>query len=428
MLEAAATKTPILCTSVGIAPDILEPDSLYDAFDQAVEKLEQHATARILDKTLEAQYQRILERHTPEKNVPLFEELYREIEKVPVYSIAKKWVDIPAPVPSLKERVTSRLQRLVGRSCTEKFLRISLWHEFHKPPYGGGNQFMLALQRAMEMQGVETTVNKLSSSVDVHICNSCWFDHKKFQKKAASFPVRMIHRIDGPVTLYRGEGRDEDERIFELNQQFASATVFQSAYSFKQSYGLGFKAVSPVIIHNSVNDAIFNATGRVPYEEGRKIRLVSSAWSDNPRKGGAFLKWLDGHLDWDRFEYTFIGRVKEEFENIKHVQAVPSEELANYLRQHDMYLSVSLHEPCSNALLEALACGLPALYRNDGGNPELVSFGGLPFNDEKDVLDKLDRLAQHINSFQRLIAIRSIAAIASRYIDLARRIRDWEQV
>ncbi|WPD22733.1 MAG: glycosyltransferase [Candidatus Electrothrix scaldis] len=428
VLEAAATKTPILCTSVGIAPDILEPDSLYDAFDQAVEKLEQHATARILDKTLEAQYQRILERHTPEKNVPLFEELYREIEKVPVYSIAKKWVDIPAPVPSLKERVTSRLQRLVGRSCTEKFLRISLWHEFHKPPYGGGNQFMLALQRAMEMQGVETTVNKLSSSVDVHICNSCWFDHKKFQKKAASFPVRMIHRIDGPVTLYRGEGRDEDERIFELNQQFASATVFQSAYSFKQSYGLGFKAVSPVIIHNSVNDAIFNATGRVPYEEGRKIRLVSSAWSDNPRKGGAFLKWLDGHLDWDRFEYTFIGRVKEEFENIKHVQAVPSEELANYLRQHDMYLSVSLHEPCSNALLEALACGLPALYRNDGGNPELVSFGGLPFNDEKDVLDKLDRLAQHINSFQRLIAIRSIAAIASRYIDLARRIRDWEQV
>lgn len=238
----------------------------------------------------------------------------------------------------------------------------------------------------------------------------------------------MIHRIDGPVTLYRGEGRDEDERIFELNQQFASATVFQSAYSFKQSYGLGFKAVSPVIIHNSVNDTIFNATGRVPYEEGRKIRLVSSAWSDNPRKGGAFLKWLDGHLDWNRFEYTFIGRVKEEFENIKHVQAVPSEELANYLRRHDMYLSVSLHEPCSNALLEALACGLPALYRNDGGNPELVSFGGLPFTDEKDVLEKLDRLALHINSFQRLISIRSIAAITSRYIDLARRIRDWEQV
>ncbi len=428
VLEAAATKTPILCTPVGIAPDILEPDSLYDAFDQVVKKLEQHACDRVLDRTRDKQYQRIQERHTPEKNVPLFEQLYNEIEKVKPYAIAKKWVNVPAPIPSLKERVTQRLQKLVGCTPVVKPLRISLWHEFHKPPYGGGNQFMLALQRAMEMQGVETTVNKLSSSVDVHICNSCWFDHKKFQKKAASFPVRMIHRIDGPVTLYRGEGRDEDELIFDLNQQFASATVFQSAYSFKESYALGFKAVSPVVIHNSVNETIFHPQGRIPFEEGRKIRLVSSAWSDNPRKGGSFLKWLDTHLDWDRFEYTFIGRVQEEFQHIRHIQAVPSEELANYLRQHDLYLAVSLHEPCSNALLEALACGLPALYRDDGGNPELVSFGGLPFTDEQDALEKLDRLARNINSFQRLIWTRSIADIAARYIDLARRIRDWEQV
>ena len=164
VLEAAATKTPILCTPVGIAPDILEPDSLYDAFDQVVKKLEQHACDRVLDRTRDKQYQRIQERHTPEKNVPLFEQLYNEIEKVKPYAIAKKWVNVPAPIPSLKERVTQRLQKLVGCTPVVKPLRISLWHEFHKPPYGGGNQFMLALQRAMEMQGVETTVNKLSSS------------------------------------------------------------------------------------------------------------------------------------------------------------------------------------------------------------------------------------------------------------------------
>ena len=36
-------------------------------------------------------------------------------------------------------------------------------------------------------------------------------------------------------------------------------------------------------------------------------------------------------------------------------------------------------DPCSNALLEALACGLPAAYRDSGGHPELVGEGGLPF-------------------------------------------------
>lgn len=287
---------------------------------------------------------------------------------------------------------------------------------------------MMALQNAMDGLGVRTVTNKISSFVDVHICNSCWFDYEKFQKKAGSFPARMIHRIDGPVTLYRGEGRAEDEKIFELNRQLASATVFQSAYSLKESYALGFRAVSPVVIHNSVNANIFNSDTKKPFEGSGKIRLVSSAWSDNPRKGGPFLKWLDEHLDWTRFEYTFIGRVQEHFENIKHIQPVPSEELAELLRQHDIYVSVSLHEPCSNALLEALACGLPALYRNDGGNPELVSFGGLPFAGKEDVLVKLDRLAENIVSFQNLICLRTIDDIAVRYIALAERIREWERI
>ncbi len=74
------------------------------------------------------------------------------------------------------------------------------------------------------------------------------------------------------------------------------------------------------------------------------------------------MKWLDNHLDWERFDYTFVGRVKESFDNIKHIRAVPSEELADLLRSHDIYVSVSQHEPCSNALLEALNSGLPALY------------------------------------------------------------------
>ncbi|MCI5222496.1 MAG: glycosyltransferase [Candidatus Electrothrix sp. AR4] len=428
VLEAAATKTPILSTPVGVAPDILSNKSLYTSIDEAVDQAKKHYESEWLDSTLVQQYKNILEKHTPESNVSFFNELYRDIDTVEPYSVSKRWVNKSVASVPLKKKITGRVRRFFAGSVVEKSLCISLWHEFHKPPYGGGNQFMLALQSAMNGMGVRTVTNKLSSSVDVHICNSCWFDYKKFQKKSGSFPVRMIHRIDGPITLYRGEGRAEDEKIFELNQQLASATVFQSAYSFKESYELGFRAVSPVIIHNSVNSAIFNAEAKRPFAGQGKIRLVSSAWSDNPRKGGAFLKWLDEHLDWDRFEYTFIGRVQEDFKHIKHILPVPSEELAAHLRKHDIYISVSLHEPCSNALLEALACGLPALYRNDGGNPELVSFGGLPFNGEEDVLSKLDRLAKNVISFQRVIQLRSIEDIAARYIALADRICEWEQV
>ena len=122
----------------------------------------------------------------------------------------------------------------------------------------------------------------------------------------------------------------------------------------------------------------------------------------------------------------FFSPCRERFTNIRHIDAVPSKQLADILRQHDIYVSVSLHEPCSNALLEALSCGLPALYRDDGGNPELVSFGGLPFKDELDILEKLDRLAVNYESFSHLIFLRSIDDIAARYIKLAEKLCDWQ--
>lgn len=414
VLEAAAAGTPVLCTPVGIAPDILMPESLFSSFDEAAAKIEAHYRYRQLDATVQPQRQTVLAKHTPEANAPLFEKLYRNIEAVPPYKPVRQ----PMPVMTMTRKILAKLR---GSS---RPLRISLWHEFHAPPYGGGNQFMLSLQDALEKQGVDVLVNKFSNSIDAHICNSCWFDHKKFERKASSSPVKIIHRIDGPVTLYREKGRDEDEKIFALNQRFASATVFQSAYSFKQCCALGFRPVAPVIIHNSVNRTIFDKAGQSPFADGRKIRLISSAWSDNPNKGGMMMKWLDMHLDWDRFEYTFVGRVQEKFSNIRHIQPLPSKELAEQLHQHDIYLALSQHEPCSNALIEALACGLPTLYRDDGGNPELVSFGGLPFSGQEDVLVQLGRLAEHLVSFQRLIWIKNMEDVASKYINLAKRLRN----
>jgi glycosyltransferase involved in cell wall biosynthesis len=283
---------------------------------------------------------------------------------------------------------------------------------------------MMALRGALKRLGVRVVNNSFSGGVDVHICNSAWFDRDLFEKKAAAALVRMIHRIDGPTTLYRGEGSVEDDRIFELNRQFASATVFQSAYCFKKSYELGYRAVAPVVIHNSVDPGVFHDRGRVGFDPGRKVRLISSAWSDNPRKGGPLFKWLDEHLDWDRFEYTFVGRVKERFDRINHIPPQNSQALAGLLREHHIFVSASRHEPCSNALLEAMGCGLPVLYRDDGGNGELVSFAGRPFTGKEDILDQLDRLVDAYTAYRRLIDLRTIDEIARRYLSLARKLVD----
>jgi len=80
----------------------------------------------------------------------------------------------------------------------------------------------------------------------------------------------------------------------------------------------------------------------------------------------------------------------------------------------------SLHETFGLPIIEAMACGLPALYLNDGGHPELVGSGGLPFADEEEILPQLETLVEHYESFQRLIAVSRMEDVAEKYLALVR--------
>ena len=429
VLEASATMTPIICTPVGMASDVLTKECLVADLDKAILSIAAMVKGERNTQQLESHYECVMKNHVPEANVPRFAQLYKDIGGVPQFTQkSTRWRRERRTCVPCQESLPSKLKNLVVRSFKKRnpgTLTIGIWHEYHKPPYGGGNQFMMALKSALERRGVEVLVNRMSSDIDVHICNSAWFDASRFENRSGGRPIRMIHRIDGPVTLYRGEGRGEDEKIFALNRSLASATVFQSAFSFFSSGDLGFHAVSPTVIHNAVDNSIFHSGGRAKASGERKLRLISTAWSDNPRKGGPFYKWLDTALDFDRFEYTFVGRVQQSFDNIRHIPPQDSHNLANLLREHDIYITASHHEPCSNALLEALACGLPAIYRNDGGNRELVGFGGLPFEGEHDVLGQIDRLADNLEAFRSVIYCKSIDEVAGKYLDLARRVVEY---
>ena len=83
----------------------------------------------------------------------------------------------------------------------------------------------------------------------------------------------------------------------------------------------------------------------------------------------------------------------------------PRRSSAELLRGQDAYVAASLDDPCSNALLEALACGLPALYRRSGGHPELVGEAGVGFDGAEDAPAALDRLAADLESSRAAIVV-----------------------
>ena len=96
-------------------------------------------------------------------------------------------------------------------------------------------------------------------------------------------------------------------------------------------------------------------------------------------------------------------------------------QLAVELRRNDVYLAPSRNDPCSNALLEALASGLPAVYRASGGHPELVGDAGMPFDEPEEIPAALDRLVAELDERRAAIRIAPLSDVADRYLEALER-------
>jgi glycosyltransferase involved in cell wall biosynthesis len=292
---------------------------------------------------------------------------------------------------------------------------VAIFHGFRRPPYGGSNQFFLALRRELRDRGLVVGANRIGPRTRACLLDSGSFDLQRLLRQRRT-GCRVVHRIDGPVALYRGRDDGSDERIAAINQRVADATVLQSHYSRQAHESLGQAFRNPVVIMNTPDPLIFHPGRPRPPLAGRRVRLIATSWSMNPNKGAATFAWLDEHLDWERYELTFVGRSSQQFTRIRMVDALPSERLADELRAHDVYLAASLLDPCSNALLEALACGLPAVYARSGGHPEIVGEAGFGFESAEEIPALLDHLCDEYEARRTRIAIPTLADVANGYL------------
>jgi glycosyltransferase involved in cell wall biosynthesis len=293
---------------------------------------------------------------------------------------------------------------------------VAVFHEFHRPPYGGGNQFLLALVGELRRRGLDVEANTLSGETPACLYNSFNFDFTRLRRFTRD-GVRMVHRVDGPVGVYRGFDDGTDRRIAEINA-LADATILQSRYSLEKHAELGLELRNPTVIHNAVDPTIFHPPAERP--RAPKLRVIATSWSDNPRKGFDVFTWLDRNLDFDEYELTFAGQSQVTFDHVRVVDPLPSRELGDLLRSHDVFLAASRDDPCSNALLEGLACGLPAVYLRSGGHPELVGEGGIGFDSAEEVPGALARLRAELDERRAAIHVPSLHDVADRYLGALR--------
>lgn len=303
-------------------------------------------------------------------------------------------------------------------------MKINIFLNIKNQPYGGGNQFLKALR------GYFISKNVYSESVenaDIVLFNS-HHQFKELLEAKKKFPSKkFVHRIDGPVFLIRNDTVLLDKIIYQLNNHIADATIFQSKWSRNQNYKLGLtKNRLETTIINAPNPQIFNSEQKTGFEQSRKTKIIATSWSHNLIKGFETYKWLDENLDFTKNEMTFCGNSPIKFQNIQHIPPLKSEELANELKKHDIFITASQKDPCSNSLIEALHCGLPAIGFNDGGHPEIIKDAGEVFNKKEEIPEMLHKITENYSHYKQKIKLPTMKMVGKEYFNFLKQINETQ--
>jgi len=296
---------------------------------------------------------------------------------------------------------------------------IHICYDFADGPYGGGNQFLKSLRKYLKERGVYVAD---AADADVVLFNSYPTDNEQLFSRLKALKqtgTLVIHRVDGPIQGLRGTPGFLDDAIYTANKYLADGTIYQSDWSRSAHRDLGMPE-SPFdrTILNAPDPTLFHREGHNPLSEER-IRIIATSWSGNVRKGFPTYAYLDTHLDFSRYDMTFVGNSPIEFDNVTHRDPVPPKEVGNLLREHDVFITASKKDTCSNSLIEALHCGLPAVVRDDGGHPEIVGDGGITFEDKSQVPDALNELVANYHDYRDRIDLPTIEEVGAAYYDLA---------
>lgn len=312
-----------------------------------------------------------------------------------------------------------------------KTRKVYIEYQFRQGPYGGANQFLKCLRDYFVRQGLYAGTAK---EADFILVNHTNISKETLAVKKEHPEKIVIHRMDGPVSKHRKRSKALDKQSFYLDRMLCNGTVFQSKWTEESCLETGYHKTAPTaVIHNAPDPQIFNRAEKKRQEESKsdeagmgalpgKIRLIATSWSPNWNKGFDVLQYLDEHLDFNRYEVTFVGNSPIAFKNFHPIPAQSSVDLAKTLREHDIYLAVSKSESCSNSLLEAINSGLTVVARDSGCYREMIGQGGIIVQTAEEFPEAIAKLAENQESYREKLPFFDIEEIGRAYCEFMNRV------
>lgn len=252
-------------------------------------------------------------------------------------------------------------------------MKVNIQYETRDTPWGGANQFLKFLKNKLIEDGIYCEDPNVSDFV---IFNSHHALERMWPIRKKNSNCKIIHRVDGPIYKIRNCSKQQDVDLLRLSNQLANIIVFQSEWSKKHLFDIckNEKILLPENQYTIINSCDYSFFKN--RDVTSKNKFLISTWSNNTRKGFGVYSEIDNLLYNEKYsdvEITFIGRSPIVFKNIKMIAPVKTKKLASIMSSFDGYITASRHDPCSNALCEAVQSGLKILALNDGGHPEVCN-------------------------------------------------------
>ena len=185
-----------------------------------------------------------------------------------------------------------------------------------------------------------------------------------------------------PVFVATGESKIRvfdyysSEKVFEAINRI-KGVIAVSTKNLTESIKLGLidkDKTKSIVLPNGFNERVFykllkeSARKKLNFDLNDKIGIFVGSF--NERKG--IKRVLSASKDIDNLKLILIGageKISVNYNVLFH-GTVPHDELVYYLNAADFFILPTLAEGCCNAIIEAMACGLPIISSN------------LPFNDD----------------------------------------------
>lgn len=293
---------------------------------------------------------------------------------------------------------------------------VSTYHPTDMP-WGGGNNFWRALLSQLSEQGdivfrpLKDEPKENPPHADIVFFNqvnsgpaenSRMYTIQDFQKIKQLYPrakivVRAINlrkhsRYKAKLPYFLDFPDRTKDNIVKYRVNTADFVIYQSEYQknfFEEFCG-----------PTKDSDIIYNGAPLLFAEKGKQaprrkltsaqpVRFLATSFSGNPSKRLGLIARLS-ELPGVEVVHAGLWHENVDKRKVKTLGTISHEEITNYMRDADYYLKLSENDICPNALIEALAYGLPVIYDVDGGGAAEI---GRPFGiafDPANMNDMLD--------------------------------------